>query len=613
MIVLTELSPRQVPPDCISEGEGVWRYSFGGDETYVDDDGNEFFWGGRKQMITIRGVVLGSKNYTEFTSIANVTANEESFYWDDAAKTLYVHHADNVNDYAVDREIYRILVVEAGYATGRFPGQISYYPDLYFDPRITDLGRLSKRVDPLKFGLLAFDQSSYRLGNADGLLDDVTDAEALNSQVRFVLMQEGQTDINNGVRLFTGYTGGVDRSDEGQSVTLQEARTFYDREVCPSTFNTTDYPNIADQYVGERIPVAYGEIRRGIAVPIDTASFDKATGGTVTFKLADDSLYAIRAVDALYDNNGNEVSTGTVNLSACTVQYSVPADADVDLAAFSWRGEGYDIAGTFDNGLDIMKAAFGDQAELAYSADTFVTSEWDAAAAANTQSIGISVQSSGGIISELIEPVTVSLQGIVDVLGDGRITFRARDPERAVSRSIYKDEMLEEPGIEIKTDEVVSTIVVSYGRGWATGASSLRTVYSAEASGVTGRYGIDTTKPLGVVDTALATESDAIAVAQEIATTSLDPQTLVSVTIPLAVDVIRLLDVVQIDIGRVGVEDWVVGEVLERSLGLANGELAVELLIRVLPDRQPIDFALRFTEAWDLRITEDGEERRTDL
>jgi hypothetical protein len=87
----------------------------------------------------------------------------------------------------------------------------------------------------------------------------------------------------------------------------------------------------------------------------------------------------------------------------------------------------------------------------------------------------------------------------------------------------------------------------------------------------------------------------------------------VSVTIPLAVDVIRLLDVVQIDIGRVGVQDWVVGEVLERSLGLQNGELAVELLIRVLPDRQPIDFALRFTEAWDLRITEDGEERRTDL
>lgn len=597
MILLTELSTKAISPDLISDGQGVWRYSFGGDETYIDDLGAEFYWSGRKDIFQIRGVVYGTDLYTETFSVADCRAQSGSFYWDDANTRVYIHHTDEANDYAKGRAIYRIFEVSAGYATGRYDGQLSYYPDFYFDPRITEINDLQKRVDPLKFGLLSFESSSYQLGNADGVLDDFSLSEALNSQVRFVLMDKGQTDIDDGERIFTGYTGGSDRDDRTLRVRLQEARTFYDRSVCPNVFTTDDFANLDDKYDGKRIPVAYGKIRRGIAVPIDTASFDKDTGGTVTFKLADDSLFDILAVDALYDNDGNSVTFGTVNLSDCTVRTTIAADADVDLSRFSWEGQGYDIPGTYNNGLDIMKSAFVTQGELAYLASTFDTTQWDAQTTEQNESVGLSIQSDRGIVGEIIEPITVSLQGIVDILGDGRITFIPRDPTAAISRTIRKDEMIEAPDFEIETEETVSIVEVRYSPSFVDDDDSFRTRYTDDRTAVTAAYGVDSSQPVSPVKTVLTEEADALALGEEVASTSSDPQSLVSLTIPLTANPVGLFDIVQVDVGRVGVEAFRVYEVLERTLGIQNGELIVRLGLRDLPDRTPdLDPATAYDE-----------------
>lgn len=609
MIILTELSTRIPAPDAISDGLGVWRYSFGGDEIYTDDLGATFFWGGRQEIINIRGVSVGVTNYLEVASVAACQANEESFYWDDANKRIYIHHAGNSNDYAIGGGVYRMLSVSAGYATGRFRGQASFYDELYYDPRILGIGSLQKQVDPLKFGLLSFESSSYELGNQDGLFDSFSNAEALNAQVRFVLMQAGDASIDNGTRIFTGYTGGADPSDTTMSVKLSEARLFYNRAVCPNTFNSTIFASIDDKYAGRRIPVAYGEIRRGIAVPIDTGSFDKATGGTVTFKLADDAIHGILGVDALYDDNGNSVTLGTVSLSACTVQTSIAAGADVDLDRFSWRGQGYDIPGTYDNGLDIVKDALAEQAEIPFVSTTYDTTEWNTQTDANTQSIGLSIQSERGVIDEVVEPITVSLQGIVDVLGDGRLTFRPRDPDAGISRVIYQDEIIGVPDFEINTEDVVSTVVVQYAPSFVNQDNSLTAIYTDDRESVTAGYGIDSPKPVSPVKTVLVDEADALAVGAEIATTSTDPQRFVSITLPIDTETISLFDVVQIDVGRPRTEDWKVYEVLDKSLGIQGGLIVNKIRARLLPDRTTITEETRATTTGEPRVTTDGDER----
>jgi len=172
VILLTELSTRIAPPALLSDGQAVWRFTFNGDATYTDDNGVTFFWPIDTSVNEIRGVTLGTTNYLEVSSVASVRSTPESFYWD--APTLYVHHADNANDYTIGTATYRLLEASAGFATGRYPGQSSYYSGQYYDPRITNLGRLTKRVDPLKFGLLSFESSSYDLANADGDQDDIT-------------------------------------------------------------------------------------------------------------------------------------------------------------------------------------------------------------------------------------------------------------------------------------------------------------------------------------------------------------------------------------------------------------------------------------------------------
>jgi hypothetical protein len=59
----------------------------------------------------------------------------------------------------------------------------------------------------------------------------------------------------------------------------------------------------------------------------------------------------------------------------------------------------------------------------------------------------------------------------------------------------------------------------------------------------------------------------------------------------LDTDPVQLFDIVQVDVGRPGVADWRVYEVLERTIGLQNGELVSELVLRRLVDRQP-DFTV---------------------
>jgi hypothetical protein len=241
--------------------------------------------------------------------------------------------------------------------------------------------------------------------------------------------------------------------------------------------------------------------------------------------------------------------------------------------------------------MDVMKAAFVEQGEIQYTADTFDTTAWDAATLTNTASIGLSVQSDKGIIEEIIEPITVSLQGIVDVLGDGRISFRSRDPEAPASRTIYQDEIIGGPNIEIQTDEVVSDIQVSYSPSFIGRNVALTAEYSTGADAVTAAFAIKSTQPISPVQTVLTEEADALAVGAEVASTSQEPQEIVSITIPLTEEQIQLLEVVQVNVGRPHKEDWRVYEVLERSIGLQNSELAQDLLLRRLPGRVA-DFSL---------------------
>lgn len=606
MIILTEIAVNLQTPQLLSDGLGVWRYSFGGDEAYIDDLGEEFFWPNRIPITNIRGVRFGTVSYTEVASLAVCRSNPATWYWESASSRIYIHHENSENNFHKWTTVFVLAIARAGYATGRIPGQNQYFPNLFFDPIISNIGGLKKQVDPLAFGLLSFESSSFDLINSQSAFDDFSALDSYNAQIIFVLMREGQTDINNGKKIFSGFTGGARIDDDTISVTLSESRTFYNRNVCPTLFNTTTYPSLDSKFENKRVPVAYGDIRKGIAVPIDSDGIETGDAATITFKLADESIHAIRAVTALYDSNGDSVTLGTINLTACTVEYAKPAGKEVDLAAFTWAGEGYDIPGTYNNGLDIIKDAFVEQAAYVYTTTTFDTVAWEEETIQNAEAVGISIQSERGIIEEIVEPLTVSLQGIVDVLGDGRITFRSRNTDAASVKDIYQYEIIEGPEFVFNVDQVVSSITVDYAPNFFDRDDRLTAIYDEDETDVVSKYGIKTSRPISPVETVLFTEADALSLAAEISTTTSDPEQIVTVTIPLDEDEIQIFDIVQCDVSRPHAEPkWRVFEVLGFSPSFRNGQHIQQLRLRLLPDREA-SFEERI-------ITEDGEDIITEL
>jgi hypothetical protein len=571
------------PEDFISTGEGVYEYTFGGDATYLDDQGVTFVWNGRRSITLVRSVRVDATIYSVQGSVAGVASTESSFYYDSGTTTLYVHHANDTPDRFIPRSSFFIGVISVAFSSGVLPGRNSYYNGIYYDPRLVSNISLDKTADSLQLGLLTFAISEIRIVNADGAFDDPADSLIFNSLATVTLLDETVDTVEDGIPLFAGRTAGAQINDDEFSLALSDPREQLNQTICPNVFDSTTYTSLDPKFEGTRIPVAYGDIRRAFAVPIDS---DGVTSGTITLKLADESLGAIRSVTAVFDSNGNSVSFSGTNLTACTTQVTFSATSDV--SGYSWSGQGYDLAdGTYNNGLDIMRDVFEQQGNYDYNVGNFNTTEWEAATAALSREVGISVKSDKGLIEELIEPMTITLQGVVDVDGVGRISFKRRDPSAPITQYLEQYQILGRPQITRVTDNVVSTIVVEYQTAYVDDTDVIRTIRDDDQAEVIATFGVDRSTPISPVRTLLRDQADALLVASEIASTTTEPELILDIETPLVDDTYELFEIVQVDYGRPGEQRLGVFEVLGRSYDFRSNELTVRLRLRLLPDRAP--------------------------
>ncbi|MCP3678986.1 MAG: hypothetical protein GY782_01295, partial [Gammaproteobacteria bacterium] len=187
--------------------------------------------------------------------------------------------------------------------------------------------------------------------------------------------------------------------------------------------------------------------------------------GSAVLLLADPALASLRAITKIYDKEDNEITIDSFDLASCTATITKAAGVSVsDLKKYKWQGEGYDISGTYNNGLDIIKDAFLKIARIPFLDSTYDQGQWNAQTIANNEAIGISIQSDKGFIEELVEPIMTSTQGVLQTLGDGRITYFSRDVDVDLSEEIDISVQVSDPTIEESTKELVSEIVVEYSR-----------------------------------------------------------------------------------------------------------------------------------------------------
>lgn len=567
MIIFTKQGNRQDVPYLFAYLGGVYIFEFYGDETFTDTyDSSIWYWTGTDNSAEeILGIAQDDgTQLIESLSLSDCISLEGSFFWDNANGYIYVHWYNSYGDWSISREGSSLSQIVAGYASGYSDTTKNIYDGVYYDPVIIEIDGLKKTVDPMKFGLISFSESSLTLSNENGQFDNLSENQVVGVPIWFYFTDEEETELRRSDRVFTGYLNGYTNNHRNAVFRIIEVRFFENKPVCPNSLSIDDYP-YATKYEGKTMPTAWGKIRRGIVMPVNSDQLTDAGSGTATFLVADPSLYAIKAVTALYDSDDAEVTIDSYDLNACTISFTKSAGESVsNLKKYKWEGQGYVISGTYNNGLDIIKAAFLSLANIPYLVSTYIVSEYDQSIADNTQSVGISVQSDSGFIEGLVEPITTSLQGIIDIQGDGRITWKSRNPSNPISEIVYRNSLIGEPSITVSTSETVSELTATYYPDFTDNDNSLSYTYSDSKYSTIGNYAINRKDPLSPVETILTEQADVISVLSEIMETSSSPIRTLSAKSNQFLDS-DLFDCIGIDEGRSDSENIFYGEILSIS------------------------------------------------
>ncbi len=572
MIILTKTGGKNFIPFLTAFDGAVFCYQFSGENRFIDPhDGSTWNWFTDNTISEIIGVAdeTGLPLITAVT-IADCKTLDGTFHWDNTTGTLYAHWNNSVGDHSVNRSIAIYSKLKTGYASGHHVLTQNVFDGVYYKPLIIDLAGFSKKVDPLEFGLVAFSDSSVTMTNESGEFDQILESDAANIPIIFYYVPDTAVVLTDAMKIFSGFINGTQNNREKIIFKIIETRLYENKPICQNYITVATYPNCADQE-GNLIPVAFGDIRRGIMVPINLGSVTDppADPTTITFLVADPNYYAVLSIDKVYDENDNEFTIDSVDLTACTVTVSsddsslaVSEFVKMDFTQWTWKGTGFDILGTYNNGLDIIRACFLTCADIPYIATTFDLVQWALETTAHPQGIGISVQSDSGFIEEIIQPVTVSLYGYVDILGDGRISFRSRDIANPVGDTIEKVDQTNEPAINIDPQKCVSELYITYAPNFINKDKPLSYVYDVLKNQIITLYGINRRDPISPVETVLYDKADVITYGALLMETIGSPEKQISVEALRMID-LPLLSIIGINIGKDGVTEYAYGEIIE--------------------------------------------------
>lgn len=555
MIIFTKQGNRIQLPYLTAFDGGVWCFAFSGEGSYTDPaDGTIWTWD-TKNVDEVIGVNQSGQKLFVTESISDCEALEGSFYWDDANMNLYVHWFDSVGDWGVDRDTTVYAEIVAGYANGYSQVTKNVFDGVYYEPIILNISGMSQSVDLLQLGLISFEDSSITLTNENGRFDYQQLSEIIGVPLWVYLLEDDDITLSEDKRIFTGSLNGSENNRETIKYNIIESRLFDNKPICKNTINLDDFPNAGDQE-GELMPVAFGDVRRGIVVPLNLDALTDAGGETAQLLLADPNVTSLIAEGGgytveLYDEKDNDISAQITSFdeTTCILEFTTVAGVSPgDYKDYKWSGRGYDIDGDYNNGLDIMRASFLYFANIPYLQSTFNQIEWGTAQNDNPQPVGISIQSDKGFVEELIEPITTSLQGIVEIQGNGKITYNDRDLTEIPVAVVFQRTQLEEPTIGVTRENTVSELVVEYAPDF-TSDEALQYVHTDDHDRVVSNYGIDTREPISPLQTILTVIDDVIALAEKVMDIYSYPEDIREVETTAFLN-IRLFDIIGVDTGK---------------------------------------------------------------
>ncbi|MBW1853117.1 MAG: hypothetical protein JRJ00_00290 [Deltaproteobacteria bacterium] len=406
----------------------------------IDINGDVGYWGTENATYyNIQSLNIQGELYNEVASIAQCISTSKSWYYNQSTTEMYIHF-DSFNP----PEVYEIIA--AGAAIG-FSNEIdsttnNFYEDVYYEPLIQNVPKLSKKKDSLFFGILQYQGGSISFDNTGGYFDDFATRDLYGQPVRILLTFEG-LDYSEAQTVYTGRVEDFTHDFTRFKLKVADLRKLLSRSLPVNNLTLTDYPTMDSDLDGTPIPIAFGSI-------IKAPTYRTSSGNWI---FADTEFNSIDSGIVVYDEDGTVFTHGGTETDGTFTG----TDTDDSLYVTFTQS-------SVANGLDIIADILDNYEGIAFDANNYDTVEWTSEkSSVSDEGIWIG---KGNILTsvDVIEQVCTDNQGIFDVLADGRYTFRSFNADRIPEYEVFEDELLNDPSIDYDSEEYLSSVKVEYAK-----------------------------------------------------------------------------------------------------------------------------------------------------
>lgn len=382
----------------------------------------------------------------------------ETWYFDYDEQILYVNFGTT---YSPNMDVVEYLRV-----IGFCDTKCVSIGDVQYLPVITGAPTISTKQDLINYNKLSFSSGSVKMMNENGVIDGMAEMALFSNDVVVYYLKHDERDEYEREELepISGmYLYDIKASMRDVSLEIKDVRQSLNVKLPNHLFNSTDYPNIADDMIGKPIPLMYGQC---VSVPAICTN-SKVTTGSGEYRFCE-LLTALGTVQVEIDSVWTTVTPTSYDL----------ATGSVVLAASDARAESGDDARKCRMllGTGITNNNPGDVIiDMNYRANgiTYIDSFYDTteftAECATLEPIAMYIEKQTEL-NELIRQLQEGSSNRFRYEYNSELlrTIRLDNPDRASVAYVAKEQILENDEMEVYTDRktIAAFIEVEYAKDY---------------------------------------------------------------------------------------------------------------------------------------------------
>ena len=479
-ILLAEIDFPMIPTKPLNYGSGIYVYHLAHARIEVADDNGVTGYieaENEGKMYNIKSVYNDGEYYTACSSYSAMFAADKTFYFDYPNQMVYVRYEDD-NPPDVQRH------VRFGAAKG-FCNKVdrnsltgAYFQDIFFEPCLKTAGSITRKIDPLFWGIQALQSFTLTFHNSEPgeynfSFDDWRDEDIFGQAARLLFGDSSDTYDKYEV-VASGYVDEPAWDWKEYQVKVSDKRAMMTRKIPCNKFTALEYPGISADMVGKFKQVVYGDCLRVPLVPIGEIGTNWIYFITDTAVNPLSEISNLTVTRTVKDNEGHEVEKEvsvdyTLNQASGTLaipkSYTVIDDVkEYEETPPDARCSVYTSIGI---ALTIEQELLWQYASIPYTPTFYNTTEWENERSKSTI-IGLLIGKNGEQeeLRKVLEEINNSNSSILYPTCDGKLTTKSFETNRTASHYIHPDEWIDKPKFKKPSKEYLTSVDIKYNRKW---------------------------------------------------------------------------------------------------------------------------------------------------